>query len=432
MHYKKIYKQIDYLNNEYERLKHKLLKQDILESKKWCYLRKDKEEFKLFWEEYIIFLDKLQFLLKKSSYRTFFFIINYNKLAIRKYLVSFYYQVILDLIDIFWKNEDFLRVFLDENFKKDYWYYAKYIYKPRYINILNTPKNFIEAFENRIDKDVYKLIWKLNNFDWEKRLYIDYNNIFYYIKYRVDKLIFLISKKIWHLIAHLKFTSRENWLIKKENIKNYLEIAKPWDIFLSRWNWHASNISIPGFWKHMSMYLWTWKYLKKNFNLDFLEELEEKTHYVIEATWDWVNIVKLYDFSSQIDYLWVFRTTFKKEKIQRSINNSLNNIWKSYDYIFNYYSDKRLVCSSLILKSYAKEKKHDEWISIELEEIWISLTYPPNNLIKKINEDFKDDKKEVEAIFFIDSYEKTWENFISTTWKLLKSWDRPKLSVFLK
>ncbi len=432
MHYKKIYKKIPSIEKEYDNLKKDLEKHSLLKSKKNQYFKEDKEEFKKIWKRYISFFDKLKKLLKASWYRKFFFLINYNKLVLRKYLAHFYFKAILDLLKNFWKHEVYIRVFLDENFIKDYWFYAKYIYLSRYINIINTPKIFITPFKRYIDKDIYKLLDNLKELEFKNTINADYNNLFFYIKHRVDKFIFIISKYVWYFIAHTRFSTRKNWLIKKKNIDKYLEIAKPWDIFLSRGNWNATNISIPGFWKHMSMYLWTWKYLKENFKLKILDDLNDNYNYIIEANWDWIEIVNIYDFVKHNDYLWVSRTNFKKEKIHRSIKSALSHFWKWYDFIFNFYSDKRLVCSALVLKSYAKENNKDEWIDIELEKIGISLIYPPNNFIKKIIEESLKKNPSIEWVFFIDSLEKTWENFISNIYELLKSWKRSKLSIFLK
>lgn len=432
MHYKKIYKKIHQIEKEYKVLVRDLYKQPLLKSKRDHYLKEDKEEFKVFWKRYINFFDKMKKLLKASRYRSFFFIINYNKLVLNKYLVHFYFNAILDLLKSFWKHEVFIRVFLDENFLKDYWVYAKYIYLPKYINIINTPKIFITPFKNLIDKDIYKLIWNIKDFEINNTINADYNNLFFWIKYRVDKLIFLISKKVGYIISHTKFTTRKHWLISNKNLSKYLEIAKPGDILLTRWNWNASNLSIPWFWKHMAMYIWSWEYLKKHFKWEYVEILKDNSNYIIEATWKWIEIVEIFEFASHIDYLWASRTNFSKDKIKRAIKNAISNIWKWYDFIFNYYSDKKLVCTALILKSYAKENDKDEWIEIELEKIWINLTYPPNSFIKKLNEEQEKKSKEVEGIFFIDSFEKTWENFVSTVEELLKTWSRPKLSMFLK
>jgi hypothetical protein len=325
-----------------------------------------------------------------------------------------------------------MRVFLDENFIKDYWVYAKYIYKPKYINIYNTPVVFIEPFKSHIDKDIFKLLYEFKEVEWVKRMWSDYTNLFYWVKHRVNKLLFLVIRFIWNLISHTRFTNRKYGLIKNENLKKYLEIAKPGDILLTRWNWNASNISIPGFWKHMSMYIWNWKYLKNNFKWDCFDDLKDDLNYIIEATSLWVNIINIHDLVEHNDYLWVFRSNFSKDKINRSIKTALSNVWKGYDFIFNYYSDKKLVCSALVLKSYAKENQKDEWIDIELEKISIWIAYPPNNLIKKVIEEAEKHNPELEWIFFIDSIEKTWANFVSTIPELFESWKRSRFSIFLK
>jgi len=358
--------------------------------------------------------------------------VNKDRLVIRRYIIILYFNILVDLIKIFWEHEWFIRVFLYENFFKDYGYYAKYIYKPRFINLINTPNIFFKFSENKIDKRVHYM------FDSEKvsikkikRAFTDYKNIYFYIKYRADKILMFLSEKIWFIIAHTRFSTRKKWLINKKNIKEYLNIAKPWDILLTRWNWNASNISIPGFWKHMSMYIWNWKFLKKSFKYKFIFNLKDNIDYIIEATGDGVKIVNIEHLISKNDYLWVSRTNFKKEKVLRSIKNTISNVWKWYDHIFNFHSDKSLVCSELVLKSYAKEFKNDTWINIELENIWMSLTYPPNKFINKLISEQKNKKPSVFPVFFIDSIEKTHENFISTQKEFLKSWKRPKLSLFL-
>lgn len=432
MKQKKLLYEIKKLEKDFIELKSLLKSQKILKSKQNSYLKEDKDAFKLIWLKYIDFFLSLQKLIRGSHYRKYIFFIDYNKLVIKKYLLVFYFNCLVSILKIFWEHESFLRVFLSENFKNDYWIFAKFIYKARYINLVNTPNIFIKAFKVYIDKDIYKMI-DLETLDInKKRILTDYLNLYFYFKRRLDNIAFFISKNAWYLISKTRFSFRNKWLIKNKNLEKYLSIAKPWDIFLTRWNWNASNLFIPGFWKHMSMYLWTWKFLKDNFNFKDIESLDSNKHYIIEATWKWTKIVEMFVFIKHCDYLWVSRTNFKKEKILRSIKNILWNIWKWYDHIFNFYSDKNLVCSELVLKSYAKEYEKDEWIEIKLEHIWSSLTFPPNKFIEKLKEDNKKEKKEIEPIFFIDSIEKNQENFISTKKEFLKSWTRPRITLFLK
>ena len=183
----------------------------------------------------------------------------------------------------------------------------------------------------------------------------------------------------------------------------------------------------------MSLYLWTGKYLKNNFyNQIETLNLKESTHYIIEATADWVQIKSIWELLWHNDYLWVSRTNFTKEKIQRSIKKALLLQWTPYDFLFNYYSDKNLVCSELILKSYSKDTKEDTSIEIELQEIWFWVTFPPHNFMKILLKEQKKQYPNIVPVFFIDSEEKTWRNFISTTEKFLQTIHRPRFSIFLK
>ena len=428
-----ILSEIEVLKKDYKELKKELKNHKILQSKKDLYIKEDKESFLLLWKNYIDLFSRIQKLIKRSKYRKYFFFIIYNKMVLRKYLLVFYFNIILEIEGIFGKNRKFIRVFLDENFRKDYWYFAKYIYRPRFVNLINTPNIFILPFKRFMEKEVYQLLLSGTLETKNKnRLSADYNNAFFYIKYRFDKLLFQLLQKIWYLISITRFSFRKEWFITQKNLNKYLEIAKPWDIFLTRGNWNASNISIPGFWKHMSLYIWKGSFVKKNFSSNFISGIDNKTDYIIEATWEGIKIVDIKHLIWKNDYLGVSRTCFSKEKIHRAIKNSLNNLWNGYDFIFNFYSDKNLVCSELVLKSYGAEFKWDDGLDIQLENIWGSLTYPPNNFVTMLANEQEKKKPAIEPIFFIDSIEKTWKNFISSPKKFLKSRKRPKLSLFLK
>jgi len=433
MKVKKILREIDLIKKDYRQLSKELKNHALLRSKKNSYTKEDKESFLILWKKYIDLFSKLKKLIWFSWYRKYFFFIHYNKLVLRKFLLVFYFNSILEIEGIFGEHKSFIRVLLDENFKKDYGYFAKYIYRPRFVTTINTPNIFITPFQRYMDSKIYKLLIsgeiEVNN---KNRLSANYNNLFFYFKYRFDKLLFIVSEKVSYLISITRFSFRTKGLITKKNIDKYLKIAQPWDIFLTRWNWNASNISIPWFWKHMSLYVWKWSFLKKNFSSDFISDLDSKTHYVIEATWDGIKVVDIEKFISHNDYLGVSRTTFTKEKIYRSIWNSFEHIWKWYDYIFNFYSDKKLVCSELVMKSYTSEFKGDVWFDIQLENIWTSLVYPPNSFVSMILNEQNKKKSLLEPIFFIDSIEKTGENFVSTSEEFLESRKRSRLSLFLK
>ena len=284
---------------------------------------------------------------------------------------------------------------MNENFKKDFWVFAKYIYLPKHIYTINTANLFIKSFKLFIESKVYNVLdSKIFNIDLNNRFLTDYYNVHHYFKFRFDSFLYFVLKYIGTFIARIRFTPRNYWLIKNKNLEKYLLMSKPWDILLTRWNWNASNITIPGFWKHMTMYIWTWKYLIQNYNNKHLKKLDKNKHYIVEAKWDGIKVVEFNELVSRNDYLWVSRTSFSDEKIKRTIGQSLNHVGKNYDFRFNYHSDSNLVCSELVLKSYAKEFSDDEWIDITLENLWLSLSFPPNNFIKLLKKEKKKWKKQ--------------------------------------
>ncbi len=407
MHYKKILKHLESLEKESKKLEKQFKNHSLLKSKVWIYTKEDKQSFKILWEKYIELFDGLKKNISRSHYKKHFIFRDYNKLILHKYALVIYFDTILNLDKIFWEHSGFIRIFLEENFRKDYGYYAKYIYRPQYITVINTANIFLRPFERKIAPKIFTLLWtdKLT-VKSDNRLAWDYQNMFFYVKNRIDIYLFKLLKKVWMVIARTKFSYRTQWLIQDKYVKEYLKIAKPWDIFLTRWNWNASNISIPGFWKHMSMYVWDGK--------------------IIEATWEWILVKNIEQLVEHNDYLWVFRTDFTQDKIQRVIQKAQKYIWTWYDFRFNFYSDKFLVCSELVLKSYSKDFWDDEGIDIQLEHIWLGITFPPNNFLELVRK-----RDYLEPIFFIDSIEKTWKNFISTPTQLLKSRKRPRFSFLL-
>ena len=418
---------------KYKLLRKKLKNHNLLKTQEAHYLKSDKEDFLELWKDFSHFFHWLQRNIKHLKIRKYFLMYNYNAFILKKHYLVFYFNVIMEMEDIFWDHDDFIRNLLSDNTKKDFSYYAKYIYKPRHITVINTPNVFLKSFETKVSKEVFKLLkpWVIETAN-HLRLLADYNNLFYYLKYNYDRLMYRVVKKIGTIIAHTKFSNRKKWYITQKNKDKYLECANPWDILLTRWNWNASNIGIPWFWKHMSMYIGTWKYLKKHFPKNYTKDLKSTTHYIIEATWEGVLLKSINEIITTNDYLWVSRTTFSGEKIRRAIGNSFRYIGSQYDFIFNFYSDKNLVCSELIMKSYAKEFKDDEWITIQLEHIWSGLVFPPNNFVKLLHDESMKKKPTVEPFLFIDSLEKTWKNFIATNTDFLESRKRSRFSFGLQ
>ncbi len=96
-------------------------------------------------------------------------------------------------------------------------------------------------------------------------------------------MISWISKRFGMFISHIYFSRRDSGRITTENLEKIFDSVMPGDIIISRRNWAATNVSIPGFWKHMSMYIGTGEYLKKEYKESVSKNLLDTTHYIIEA-----------------------------------------------------------------------------------------------------------------------------------------------------
>jgi len=101
MQYKETLTQIKKLEEKYKKLNKKILSSNILNSKKNSYLSEDKKEFLILWKKYIVFFKELRKLIRKNKFRKFFFYLDYNKLLIKRYLLIFYYNCLVDLVNHF-------------------------------------------------------------------------------------------------------------------------------------------------------------------------------------------------------------------------------------------------------------------------------------------------------------------------------------------
>lgn len=398
--------------------------------KNWnIYLKEDKKIIFQKWKKIKWLFIRLKKIIKLYNFNLFSD--NYlNNFLIKRFAVVCYYNSSIKLQSWFKNHEEFIRTFLNDRFRENYSSIARFIYNHNFLFYLNYPKEFIFVSKDKIHKS---LKWLVNEeIDYSIKLEFDYKNIYYYLRFWIDKIIYFIAKIWWAILSRLHIRSSDIWLIKDENIDKLYSELKPWDILLTRQNYVWTNLSIPWFWKHVSMYIWTWNFVRKNLWWKIIKTLNKDKHYIIESTSKWVKIDELHSFCLSKDYLWILRTTFSNNKIIRAIQETIDNIDSEYDYLFNYYSDKQFICSELITKAYLKDYSDDEWLSIELQKIGSILTYPPNELVRKAFKEKDNKEKELIPIFFIDNNLETWDNFINTKEELLNSYTRSSFSFLLK
>jgi uncharacterized protein YycO len=398
------------------------------------YTDDDKKRIAHIWKDIVKPFLVLRRIIRVLYWRSFFFLWSKNSFVVKYASIVTYYNMIHDLRESFWPHEEFIRQYLDDTFSENYSTLARYMYHVRFLSVLWFPREFFLTLRDEVDPTLWSLFDReaKASEEFRKRTTLDLINVWYYIRFKISLLLTWIAKHGWRLMMNIRFSSRKDWLIQKENIDTVLSVMKPWDILLTRQNWTATNLNIPGFWKHMTMYIGTGKYLKDTYDFESLQSLRDDAHYIIEAVGIWVQIIPLETLCHHNDYLWILRPCFTEEKIMRAIRKTLPLVWKEYDYSFNFYSDVNYVCSTLVTKAYLPEFDTDEGIHITLTRVWIGITYPPNDLARKYHDEHANEKSELQFVGFIDSIDRDRENFIASEETFRVSGFRSKFSFFLQ
>lgn len=421
------------IDREFDTALSSLKADPLFSSKKRVYTADDKARIARLWKDIIIPFRSLRKVIQSVYWRSIFTFGSKNSFVVKYGAVTTYYNMAYELQQSFGEHEEFLRQYLDDTFSENYSTIARYMYHIRFYSVLMYPREYFLTLKDEVDTSLAPLFERPERESGaiEKRWIHDMTNIWYYIRYRIWLLFTWIAKHGGRIMLHIHLSSREKWLITEENIEKLLSKMQAGDILLTRGNWAATNMNIPGFWKHMAMYIWTWLSLKQKYTLSLKEELEDDEHYIIEAIGAGVQIISLKALCWHNDYLGVIRPAFSSEKKARVLEKILSLVGKEYDYSFNYYSDVNYVCSTLVTKVYLPESEQDEWIHITLTRIGIGITYPPNDIVKKMILDKENGIHELDFVGFIDSFDRKSENFLSTEEAFLSTAVRPKLSFFL-
>lgn len=429
-HYAKLLTSIDH---EFEKALQELQSDALFVRANWLYSTDDKVRIAKIWKKIVKPFRSLRKIIRSMYWKSFFGLWNKDIFVVRYAAVITYYNMVYELREVFWVHEEFLRQYLDDRFRENYSTLARYMYHLRFYVILMYPREFFLTLRDEVSPNLGSIFDRPERAagNIEKRISQDWINVWYYIRYRIMLVLSWVARHFGMCISRIYFSRRTTGQITTENMKNILSSMLPWDILITRRNWAATNISIPGFWKHMSMYIGTGAYLKKEYSHKFLKNLNDTTDYIIEAVWTGVRIVPIQELASHNDYLGVMRVRFWSARIRRAIAKTLSQVDTPYDFSFNYYSDMNHVCSALITKSYLPEHIDDQGLHITLTRIATGITYPPHDILKKINSEYELPDRELDYVAFIDTTERMGENFISTEPEFLSTVHRSRFSFFL-
>ncbi|HHL42517.1 MAG TPA: hypothetical protein ENJ42_02770 [Hellea balneolensis] len=136
-----------------------------------------------------------------------------------------------------------------------------------------------------------------------------------------------------------------------------LELALPGDVFVTRHDDALSNVFLPGFWPHAALYIGT------DMDRAALGVAKSRPEYqseagpveFLESKKDGVLFRPAKD-TLQVDNCVILRPKLSKPVVQTALNRALSHAGKLYDFVFDFTTSDRLVCTELIYRTYHDPK----------------------------------------------------------------------------
>ena len=231
---------------------------------------------------------------------------------------------------------------------------------------------------------------------------------------------------------------------------------EPGDILVERRNWYLSNLGLPGFWPHAALFIGTAEEMDAYFDTPevrermaveyacddtfaacmerlfpedwaTLKEVDEEGHpyRVIEAVSEGVVFTSL-EHSAHCDYLGVMRPLRTKTEKAIAIIHAFEDLWKPYDFEFDFATDSALVCSEVVHKAWDLTSSEGEAVEFELADVYGRMTLPPNDMVEQFQAELGTEAQQLSFVAFLDGNTGSNSAFWATSLQLQDSWRRPK------
>lgn len=136
-----------------------------------------------------------------------------------------------------------------------------------------------------------------------------------------------------------------------ETLKSKLQ---PGDVFITRHDDAMSNLFLPGFWPHGALFIGSPEARKQSGVGDVSDGYKHSTQAdinVLEAKKDGV-LLRPIEETLQVDAFVVLRPKLTADQINEALSKGLSHAGKLYDFIFNFATSDRLVCTEVIYRAY--------------------------------------------------------------------------------
>ena len=129
---------------------------------------------------------------------------------------------------------------------------------------------------------------------------------------------------------------------------------QPGDVFITRHDDAMSNLFLPGFWPHGALYIGDPEIRRQRGIDDVSDGYKHSTAddiNILEAKKDGV-LLRPIEETLQVDAFVVLRPKLTEAQINEALSKGLSHAGKLYDFIFNFATSDRLVCTEVIYRAY--------------------------------------------------------------------------------
>lgn len=331
-------------------------------------------------------------------------------------------------------------------------------YAPKSRLRINVGRIYLAAFSNTQDEyhnEVYQLLvreaqasygYLFDNFD---ATIIGTNEL---LSDNVEQKMF----DVWVPINQVFTNSVDNSISDDRSRPGYITPAQlaamqpalePGDIFLVRSNWRITNVGIPGFWTHTSLYTGTFQELDVYFDSLFPQngyktfselvaaeypvvyeryQTDPDSMAVIEAMKEGV-IIEPMTVSLNSDFVAVLRPQVEKQDVLQAITTAYSHFQKPYDFAFDFQDDSRFYCSELVYSSYLSTPQ-ERRVIISTSTLAGKELISPHDIAEKYRSEVTSPDRQLEFIYFLAGNEQTKAAEVADEQLFLSSIDWNKFS----
>jgi hypothetical protein len=205
-------------------------------------------------------------------------------------------------------------------------------------------------------------------------------------------------------------------------------LMKPGDILFERRDWSLTNVGLPGFWPHVSLYIGTPEERAQMFGAELEQRLRDidPQRYaelakatVIEAVGQGV-LLNTFEKAADADYFAVIRPRVPSGVKSEAIARAVTMVGRPYDFEFDFVTDDRIVCSELVFKAYEKR------LDLPVPRYAGRSVATPNDYARWFDERFDTPDSGADFIVFIDGHAHSKSATSENADAFRRSWKRPR------